>query len=226
MQYSTFKQQFERVVLSHPLWRHPWFTLIRKSPSIPLLRRWAIQAGMIDELFVEILSTLLVNANIPASSHCAIRRNLNDELGNGRRVEEHFQLFRSVLRSLNISEATYRRQPALPGTKAILYGLRNAVQGDSIRAFAVMASEEFICPREFPRLMQALVDVGVSGQWHPYFTVHCEADTEHAADLLQHLYEECCKDRVHRFDRAFTCVEEDLNWNLCFYESLLLVSLR
>ncbi len=225
MRYGTFKRWFERFVLSHPFWRHPWFTLIRKSPSIPLLRRWAIQAGMIDELFVEVLTRMLANKNISVGSHPSIERNLSDELGNGRPEAEHFQLFRSVLRSLGVSEAAYRKSQALPGTTVILGGLRNAVQGDSIRALAVMASEEFICPREFPRLMQALTSAGVNGQWLPYFTVHCEADAEHAADLLQHLYEECCRD-PQGFDRAYACMEEDLNWNVCFYESLLLASRR
>jgi len=55
-----------------------------------------------------------------------------------------------------------------------------------------MASEELICPREFPILMQNIEKVlGRNNGWYPYFQVHCEADVKHSTDLIRHLYRVC-----------------------------------
>jgi len=53
----------------HNLWLHPYFKLVCEQPSLKLLQRWAIQAGMIDEIFSEILQLLIANPFIPSFSH-------------------------------------------------------------------------------------------------------------------------------------------------------------
>ena len=227
MRYRVFEEQFTRRALQHPLWKHPWFKLIETQPTLALLRVWAIQAGMIDEIFGRILTTLRNNPLVPNRAHGIIQRNIVDELGNGNPKAEHFQLFQGVLATVGVSLRTYRHAPALTGTRVILQGLQNAVAGDPVRALATMASEEFICPREFPRLMTALKRVrsGEPATWSPYFTVHCEADVGHSIDLLRELHMLCKNDRALR-ERARASQAEDLTWNVAFYDSLLLEAIR
>lgn len=228
MSYEEFVSEFARRALEHPLWHHPWFHVIREKPTVTFLRRWAVEAGQIDEAFVELLGNLRHNAKVPQSLWGAIERNIADEQGGGNPVAEHFSLFRSVLGVLGVGEDTYqrRRSMSLPGTRALLLALRNAVRGgDSVRAVAMMASEEFICPREFPRLMTALREVlpASEPQWQPYFQVHCDCDPGHSADLLTGLYSMVCDD-MHLMQYTFACQAEDLALNACFYDSLVVDS--
>ncbi len=221
MRLSEFADFFRLSAEQHYLWTHPYFTLVRERPTLALLQAWAVQAGMIDEIFAEILATMLVNKKISGFAHPEIQENLNDELGNGNPEEEHFQLFRGVLGALGILLRDYKAAPVLSGTEVILRGLRNAVEGDSIRALAIMASEELICPREFPILMDAINRLVSEESWRRYFDVHCFADVKHSMDLIRVLHK-ACGGHEKNIVRAFACQQEDLAWNCAFYDSLLL----
>ena len=87
---------------------------------------------------------------------------------------------------------------------------------------AIMASEELICPREFPILMQAIENIlGDKKGWYPYFQVHCEADVKHSTDLIRDLHR-ICGENLKNISRAYDCQIEDLQWNYAFYDSLSL----
>jgi hypothetical protein len=221
---EEFMAEFTNRAMRSILWRHPYFELVGSRPTLPMLQNWAIQAGMIDEIFAEILTAMLGNPAIRSGAHPALLQNLADEQGHGNPVQEHFTLFKAVLEMLDISEDMYRRAVPLPGTAVILNGLRNSVSGpDPLRSLAVMASEELICPYEFPILVTAMEKVGSSANkdWRPYFSVHCELDPGHSTDLLRHLHSEI-EEKEGRVERAFACQNEDLYWNLAFYDSLML----
>lgn len=227
MEFRTFTTRFARHALAHELWSHPWFERLRTQPTLGALRLWAVQAGMIDEIFASILAALRANPLVPAAAHAAIERNIADEEGRSAVAPAHFCLFQNVLAAMDVTLPHYRQARILPGTGVILTGLRNAVGGDAVRALAVMASEEFICPREFPRLMDALRRIKGEdrAQWEPYFAVHCTADKGHAADLLEQLYL-ACAGNPELLERVFACQQEDLLWNTAFYDSLLLAALE
>ena len=92
LELFDFQSRFISNMESHELWLHPYFQLVRERPSFELLQQWAIQAGMIDEIFAEILQSLVANPLIPRFAHQEIIENLNDELGNGNLAQEHFDL--------------------------------------------------------------------------------------------------------------------------------------
>jgi pyrroloquinoline quinone (PQQ) biosynthesis protein C len=223
MTRESFNEKFTISSRSATLWQHPYFKLVKLHPTLALLQDWAIQAGMIDELFAEILTNLLNNDRIDSSAHPALQQNLSDELGNGNPQKEHFQLFKNVLHVLDVSIERYRATAPLPGTQSILDGLRNATNGsDPVRALAVMASEEAICPQEFPLLVSAINELmPPSTQWKEYFDVHCEADIRHSTELTEHLYTATHGD-PNLISHALACQGEDQNWNYLFYDSLLL----
>jgi pyrroloquinoline quinone (PQQ) biosynthesis protein C len=224
MNYQQFAETFIERSKNHHLWNHPYFLTISQSPDLFMLQAWAIQAGMIDGLFADLLRKLIANPIMPKCAEPSLQENLKDELGHGDPQAEHFQLFQGVLAALDVSPEQYHNSKPLAGTQAILQGLMNAAQGnDPIRALALMASEELICPQEFPLLVASIKTLGIHNQtiWLPYFDVHCEVDVRHSTELIEHVYATTSGDD-HEIKRALACQVEDLNWNYLFYDSLLL----
>lgn len=202
------------------LWEHPYFALIRSNPTIERLRQWAMQAGRIDQVFAEILSNMLRNPAIPHSMHPPIRENLDDELGHGDPEQEHFQLFRNVLGAIGVSEEDYEATPMTPGTERIIHTLRStSTLSDPMPILALMASEELICPREFPIFLEALRRHASPEQLR-YFDVHIEADVGHSEDLLRLCFATANGDQAALW-QSLLWQAADLQNNLRFYDDLL-----
>lgn len=213
-----FVQQFREKGLTHKLWQHPFFA---KKFTKDDLRMWAIQAGRIDEVFAEILQNMINNPAIPPANHTPIQENLNDEMGNGDELKVHFTLFRNLLHALEIGEEEYENAPMNLGTQKIIDSLRNASldTNNPLRILSLMASEELICPNEFPILLAELREY-VDPKDLVYFDVHIEADVKHADDLIKLCYETVTRTR-QKISDIFEYQEEDLNNNCEFYDDLI-----
>lgn len=201
------------------LWSHPYFDLVRYAPTIPMLRRWAIQAGRIDEAFATILETMTQNPHLPLTFHPPIQENLDDERGHGNPSEEHFTLFQDILSRIGIEAVDYRNTPPLLETEAIITSLmEGAASSDLHRMLGLMASEETICPKEFPVFLEAFCKLTNTEQL-TYFHVHIEADERHAHDLIR-----LCHSLTHTqadAERIFYWQSVDLENNILFYDALL-----
>lgn len=219
---QIFKQEFERRMKEHRLWSHPFFTVVRDDSSLYLLQQWAIQAGKIDEVFAEILTSMLDNPNIPRTMHPPIQRNLADELGHGHPEQEHFALFRNVLQVVDVSEAQYHKTPATLGTASIINSLRQASRSaNPLRILGMMASEELICPREFPLFLETMLAYGNETDLR-YFYEHIEADVGHSSDLIQLGYLAANGNR-QRLEQLLHRQNVDLENNVLFYDDLMRV---
>lgn len=219
MNFSTFTAQFKRNMQRHLLWQHPFFQIIQTRCSLPILQEWAIQAGHIDEVFAEVLRNMVSNPIVPMMMLHSIMENLDDELGNGNPAKEHFTLFKNVLRVLGVSESRYRKTPLNYGTKSIIRSLLVASQGrELVKILSLMASEELICPVEFPILLEKMREIKSEGDYE-YFDVHITADVGHSEDLMRLCYEAVVQQG--RFDMGFFWQDVDLENNVLFYDSLM-----
>lgn len=216
MNQQQFTEEFIERMYRHALWQHPFFELVRTEPSLDILRQWAIQAGRIDEVFAEILTNMLNNPSMPPYAHPSLAENRNDELGNGNAAEEHFTLFRNVLSAIGVSEQQYRDTSMTQGTARIVTGLLDASRAHNpIPILGMMASEELICPREFPIFVAALRRY-VPRDALRYFDVHIEADVHHSEDLIRLCYQAA----QGNLDEIFRWQAVDLDNNVRFYDSL------
>lgn len=220
LDFNDFAATFRARMNVPALWEHPYFALIRAEPTIERLRQWAIQAGRIDQVFAEILSNMLHNPVIPSSMHPPIRENLDDELGHGDPEQEHFQLFRHVLHAIGVTEEEYGATPMTRGTEQIIQTLRSAsVQADPIPILSLMASEELICPREFPIFLEALRNYASPAELR-YFDVHIEADVGHSEDLMRLCYE-AANNSQSILAHSLLWQAIDLQNNVVFYDCLM-----
>ncbi|GEM_PF-3938350 len=220
MNSEDFTHEFRRRLATHRIWQHPFFALLRSHPTIFLLQRWAIQAGRIDQAFALILDNMIKNPAISPKMHHPIQENLQDELGNGDPTQEHFTLFRNVLQELQISEDEYLKTPMTKATKQIITSLTKAsCNHNSIQILAMMASEELLCPQEFPLLLD-VIEQFVPKDQLSYFYVHISADCRHANDLIRLCYF-AANGREDLLKEIFMWQEIDLQNNILFYDDLL-----
>lgn len=218
MNLETFTEAFFQRMYTNRLWQHPFLRSIGQNPSLEQLRLWAIQAGKIDEVFAEILETMLHNPALLPVYHLSLERNLGDEQGNGVPEKEHFTLFRNVLSLIGISEKDYHATPPTRGTAQIISSLRNAAMSNSpLRIVSLMASEETLCPYEFPPFLRAFQRYGALQQLE-YFLVHIDADVAHARDLIAMAYTLAAPDNL---SHVFAYQQEDLENNVLFYDDLV-----
>ena len=219
MNESDFVQEFVRRMQIHPLWQHPFFQLVRTDPTLAILQQWAIQAGRIDQAFAEILTNMLANPTINPSMYAAIRENLNDELGNGDPRQEHFTLFQNVLEAIGVSTEQYLTTPMTQGTERIIYSLLESSRGtDPTPILGMMASEELICPNEFPLFLEAMSCYGTPHQLR-YFDEHIQADVRHSYDLIRLCYQ-AAGGSQEQIRELFRWQAVDLDNNVTFYNDL------
>ena len=217
---SDFVQELVRRMQSHPLWQHPFFQLVRTRPTLAILQQWAIQAGRIDQAFAEILTNMLVNPIIVPSMHGLIAENLNDELGNGDPRQEHFTLFQDVLQAIGVSVEEYETTPMTQGTERIIRSLLEASRGrNPLQILGMMASEELICPNEFPLFLEAMSRYGTPYQLR-YFDEHIQADVRHSFDLIRLCYQ-AAEGNPEHLEEVFRWQAIDLDNNLAFYNDLM-----
>lgn len=216
---EQFTYEFCRRMHEHRLWKHPYFKLVENNPSKLKLQQWAIQAGRIDQVFSEILENMINNPVIPTYMHEPIQNNLNDELGNGDPAKEHFTLFRNVLGVLNITEQEYNETLMNQATAKIISSLKEASTGDDIlQILALMASEELICPKEFPLFLEAIAQLGTREDLS-YFDAHITADVSHSEDLIHMCYS--AAQSKNDLEQIFLWQSLDLENNVLFYDALL-----
>ena len=214
-----FLEEFVRRMQVHPLWEHRFFQLVRTNPGLPILQQWAIQAGRIDQAFAEILTNMLANQAINPSMHTAIRENLDDELGNGDPQQVHFTLFQDVLQAASVSVDEYQATPMTAGTRKIIYSLVNASRGTNpLQILGMMASEELICPNEFPLFLEAMSHYGTAHQLR-YFDEHIQADARHSYDLIRLCYQ-AAGGSQEQIRELFQWQAVDLDHNVIFYNDL------
>ncbi len=220
MDEEEFIATFNQRMHAHRLWQHLFLVEIQRNPTYAMLQQWAVQAGKIDEVFAEILQNMLSNPSLPLAMRPPLEKNLDDERGNGNPSAEHFTLFRNVLSLIGVSEQKYREIPMTYGTSRIITSLRKASRGDDlVHILSLMASEESICPKEFPPFLAALSQYGSATQL-TYFPVHIEADALHAQDLIRMCYS-AAQGRIDGISRIFTYQQEDLTNNVLFYDALM-----
>lgn len=216
---ERFTDEFCRRMQEHPLWKHPYFKLVENNPSKLILQQWAIQAGRIDQVFSEILENMINNPVIPTYMHEPIKNNLSDELGNGDSAKEHFTLFRNVLGVLSITEQEYNETLMTQATARIISSLKEASIGnDALQILALMASEELICPNEFPLFLEAIAQLGPRENLS-YFDAHITSDVSHSQDLIYMCYSAAQSE--NDLEQIFFWQSLDLENNVLFYDALL-----
>ncbi|MBI3334481.1 iron-containing redox enzyme family protein [Candidatus Pacearchaeota archaeon] len=217
MSKEQFQERFIGNMNNHRLWKHPFFSIIKDNPTKEVLSRWAIQAGRIDQAFVTILQRMLANPCI-GENH-ALAENLDDEMGKGNPQKEHFALFMSALHALDISEDEYAAASLTDSTRLICDMLIFAASScNPLMSLGMMASEELICPREFPPFYMALQRFAPKDSLE-YFPVHIEADIEHSRELMDLCYNAC--QSGPDIEELFRWQFVDLELNVAFYDALL-----
>jgi pyrroloquinoline quinone (PQQ) biosynthesis protein C len=83
-----------------------------------------------------------------------------------------------------------------------------------------MASEETICPREFPPFLDILRQKIGDVEALKYFDVHINADVKHAQDLTRICYEYCRENNIP-IDEVYKYQEQDMQNNIRFYDDLM-----
>jgi pyrroloquinoline quinone (PQQ) biosynthesis protein C len=179
---GRFKQHVDEAVVT--VIGHPLVTQGRSGQlEWERIKNWIFCAGRESRQFPEVIRAAIDHAT-NGDFRAALRRNLNDELGNGDPNEAHFQHYLRLLQTLNIHRSEF-------DAYAEGHGLRRALEiaaevinaGDEALMLGYLLVNEELTGPIYGAIEQSLMRrrPGVHTQ---FFQIHVDGDREHVHALL------------------------------------------
>lgn len=183
MNARVFLQELQTRIDQHPFLRHPF---LQRFVAQPLTFQQARTFALL--YYPHILRTRLYQANTLGITpderiQAVFAAILHDEYGNGDPSRSHMEIYRKLLRALDISEAEMADPPIIPEMQAYIDSMMRLTQGcDWLAAVGVAGiAGEWPIPPYYRILLQGLRTVpGITDDALELFIGHIDLDIEHS----------------------------------------------